>query len=149
MEVDNHKIKPEECLESIKIESSHHDLNDKDQSDKDQSDKDQSDKDQSDEVNLKPPVNFRDKFINILVSHNNLQKRINTQNHKYSKQCRKIIDLQKKIKLLDEENQKNIYDLRNYKNVKENQEEKIFKLEQILIYFFCLLQLLIISKILY
>ena len=134
MEVDNHKINPEECLESIKVESSHQDLNEKDQ---------------SDDVDLKPPVNFRDKFVNILMSHNNLQKRINTQNHKYSKQCHKIINLQKKIKLLDGENQKNIYDLRNYKNVTENQEEKIFKLEQILIYFFCLLQLLVISRILY
>ena len=134
MEVDNHKINPEECLESIKIESSHQDL---------------FKKDQSDEGDLKSPVNFRDKFINVLVSHNKLQKRINTQNHKYSKQCHKIIDLQKKIKLLDGENQKNIYDLRNYKYATENQEDKIFKLEQILIYFFCLLQLMVISRILY
>jgi hypothetical protein len=134
MEVDNHKINPEECLESIKIESSHQDL---------------FKKEQRDEVDLKPPVNFRDKFINILMSYNNLQKRINTQNHKYSKQCHKIIDLQKKIKLLDGENQKNIYDLRNYKYINKNQEEKIFKLEQILIYFFCLLNLLVISRILY
>ena len=93
MEVDNHKINPEECLESVKIESSHQDL---------------FKKDQSDDVDLKPNANFRDKFINILMSHNNLQKRVNTQNHKYSKQCHKIINLQKKIKLLDEENQKNI-----------------------------------------
>jgi len=134
MEVENHKINPEECLESVKIESSHEDL---------------FKKDQSDEVDLKPPVNFRDKFINILMSYNNLQKRINTQNHKYSKQCHKIIDLQKKIKLLDGENQKNIYDLRNYKYINKNQEEKILKLEKILIYFFCLLNLLVISRILY
>ena len=134
MEVDNHKINPEECLESVKIESSHEDL---------------FKKEQSDEVDLKPTVNFRDKFINILMSYNNLQKRINTQNHKYSKQCHKIIDLQKKIKLLDGENQKNIYDLRNYKYINKNQEEKILKLEKILIYFFCLLNLLVISRILY
>ena len=134
MEVDNHKINPEECLESIKIESSHQDL---------------FKKEQRDEVDLKSPVNFRDKFINILMSYNNLQKRINNQNYKYSKQCHKIIDLQKKIKLLDGENQKNIYDLRNYKYINTNQEEKIFKLEQILIYFFCLLNLLVISRILY
>ena len=134
MEVDNHKINPEECLESVKIESSHQDL---------------FKKDQSDEDDFKPPVNFRDKFVNILISYNNLQKRINKQNHKYSKQCHKIIDLQKKIKLLDGENQKNIYDLRNYKYINKNQEEKIFKLEQILIYFFFLLQLLVISRILY
>ena len=134
MEVDNHKINPEECLESIKVESSHQDLNEKDQ---------------SDDVDLKPPVNFRDKFVNILMSHNNLQKRINTQNHKYSKQCHKIINLQKKIKLLDGENQKNIYDLRNNKYTLYNQKEKIFKLEKILIYFFCLLNLLIVTQIFY
>ena len=134
MEVENHKINPEECLESVKIESSHEDL---------------FKKEQSDGVDLKPPVNFRDKFINILMSYNNLQKRINTQNHKYIKQCHKIIDLQKKIKLLDGENQKNIYDLRNYKYINKNQEEKILKLEKILIYFFCLLNLLVISRILY
>lgn len=134
MEVDNHKINPEECLESIKVESSHQDLNEKDQ---------------SDDVDLKSPVNFRDKFVNILMSYNNLQKRINTQNHKYSKQCHKIINLQKKIKLLDEENQKNIYDLRNNKYTLDNQKEKIFKLEKILIYFFCLLNLLIVTQIFY
>ena len=134
MEVENHKINPEECLESIKIESSHQDLNEKEQ---------------SDEGNLKPNANFRYKFINILMSHNNLQKRVNTQNHKYSKQCHKIISLQKKIKLLDEENQKNIYDLRNNKYTLDNQKEKIFKLEKILIYFFCLLNLLIVTQIFY
>ena len=138
MEVDNHKINPEECLESVKIESKHQDINEKDQ---------------SDDVYLKSNVNFRDnfrdKFINILMSHNNLQKRVNTQNHKYSKQCHKIIDLQKKIKLLDEENQKNIYDLRNNKYTLDNQKEKIFKLEKILIYFFCLLNLLIVTQIFY
>ena len=51
MEVDNHKINPEECLESVTIESSHQDL---------------FKKDQSDDVDFKPPVNFRDKFVNIL-----------------------------------------------------------------------------------
>ena len=134
MELENHKINPEECLESIKIESSHQDL---------------FDNNISDDVDLKSKVNFRDKFINILVSHNKLQKRINTQNHKYSKQCYKIINLQKKIKLLDEENQKNIYDLRNNKYTLDNQKEKIFKLEKIIIYFFCLLNLLIVTQILY
>ena len=134
MELENHKINPEECLESIKIESSHQDL---------------FDNNISDDVDLKPKVNFRDKFINILVSHNKLQKRINTQNHKYSKQCHRIIDLQKKIKLLDGENQKNIYDLRINKYTLDNQKEKIFKLEKIIIYFFCLLNLLIVTQILY
>ena len=134
MELENHKINPEECLESIKIESSHQDL---------------FDNNISDDVDLKPTVNFRDKFINILISYNKLQKRINTQNHKYSKQCHRIIDLQKKIKLLDGENQKNIYDLRINKYTLDNQKEKIFKLEKIIIYFFCLLNLLIVTQILY
>ena len=134
MELENHKINPEECLESIKIESSHQDL---------------FDNNISDDVDLKSKVNFRDKFINILISYNKLQKRINTQNHKYSKQCHRIIDLQKKIKLLDGENQKNIYDLRINKYTLDNQKEKIFKLEKIIIYFFCLLNLLIVTQIVY